>query len=142
MTVQKDQPTSTEEAHEKPLDDRLQALGWGLFIIMIGILWLVPGEDVPESTWLLGAGIIMLGLNGVRCLYGIRISGFTVVLGILALVAGVSGLYGVEASFFPILIILVGVSIILKSFVFKGRCCADFCGTDKTKDEDEGSGCC
>jgi len=59
------------------LNKRLEAIAWGLFLIMIGGLWLLPDETVPEGTWLLGVGVIMLGLNGVRNMYGIKMSGFT-----------------------------------------------------------------
>jgi len=42
---------------------------------MIGGLWLLPDETVPEGAWLLGVGVIILGLNGVCYLYGIKMKG-------------------------------------------------------------------
>jgi len=51
-------------------------------------LWLLPDETIPEGTWLIGVGVIMLGLNAARYMYGIKMSGFTVVLGIIALSIG------------------------------------------------------
>jgi hypothetical protein len=47
---------------EKNLDD----IGWGIFLIMIGALCLVPKDLVPEGTWLMGTGLLLLTLNGVR----------------------------------------------------------------------------
>jgi len=59
---------------------------------MIGGLWLLPDETVPEGAWLLGVGVIILGLNGVCYLYGIKMSGFTIFLGIVALCIGIGAL--------------------------------------------------
>src|SRR3972149_2042115 len=92
MTAQNDQPSSIQDTQKAALNKRLESIGWGLFLIMIGGIWLVPDEQVPEGTWLIGAGLIMLGLNLARYLNGIRMSGFTIVLGILALASGLSDL--------------------------------------------------
>jgi len=120
MTTESDQPTVTYDAGKAALNKRLESIGWGLFLIMIGGIWLVPDEQVPEGTWLIGAGLIMLGLNLARYLNGIRMSGFTIVLGILALASGLGDLAGVDLPLFPILLILIGASILLKP-VFEGR---------------------
>jgi len=114
MTEQNDQPKGNLDAKKSALDKRLDALGWGLFLIMIGCLWLIPDEYVQGGTWLIGAGIIILGLMGVRYMYGIKISGFWLVLGILALVFGLSDFFGLNLPLLPILIIIIGVSIIVK----------------------------
>ena len=79
----------------------------------------MPDETVPEGTWLLGVGIIMLGLNGARYLYGIKMSGFTIFLGIVALCIGIGDLFGVDLPIFPILIILWGLSVVLEPFLKK-----------------------
>ena len=75
MTENKEQSKTKLNEQKKSLDKRLDALGWGLFLIMIGCLWLIPEESVPEGTWLIGAGVIILVLIGIRYLYGIKISG-------------------------------------------------------------------
>ena len=117
MTVE--QKTTWEEAHisfwqKSVLNMRLWFISWALFLIWIGGLWLVPNERLPEGTWLIGAGLIMLGLNGVRYLNGIKISSFTVALGNLALVSGMGRFFGVNLPFFALLLIIIGASIILK----------------------------
>jgi hypothetical protein len=114
MTEQKDQPKSNLDSQKSALDKRLDALGWGLFLIMIGCLWLIPDEHIPGGTWLIGTGIIILGLMGVRYMYAIKISGFWLVFGILALVFGVSDFFGLNLPLLPILIIIIGVSIVVK----------------------------
>lgn len=120
MTAQNDQPSSIQDTQKAALNKRLESIGWGLFLIMIGGIWLVPDEQVPEGTWLIGAGLIMLGLNAARYLNGIRMSGFTIVLGILALASGLSDFAGIDLPLFPILLILIGASILLKP-VFERR---------------------
>ena len=35
---------------------RLDQIGWGIFLVMIGTIWLVPA--VPPGTWLIGTGIL------------------------------------------------------------------------------------
>jgi hypothetical protein len=114
LTEQKEQPQTQQDAQKKALDKRLDALGWGLFLIMIGCLWLIPEERVPEGTWLIGAGVIILGLIGIRFLYGIKISGVWLVTGVLALAFGISDFSGLNLPVFPILIILFGLSIVMK----------------------------
>jgi len=48
------------------LNHRLESIGRALFLIMIGSFWLWnPENRVPESFWLIGIGVIMLGLNAV-----------------------------------------------------------------------------
>lgn len=99
---------------KKILNARIDAIGWALFFIMIGILLLIPEDRIPETSWLIGAGLIMLGGNVVRRLYSIKMEGCTVVLGALALFFGISGVFSLNLPIFPILLILVGGSIVYK----------------------------
>ena len=103
---------SSQPTTRPALDRRLEGIGWALFLIMIGGIGLIP--NVPQGAWLVGTGLIMLGLNLARYLNGIRISNFTVVLGILALLLGIGGMTGIDLPFFPILLILIGADILVK----------------------------
>jgi hypothetical protein len=114
------EPSGPEQDEKKKAQDqRLDAIGWGLFLIMIGGVWLAPEGSVPKGAWLIGTGIIILGLMGVRGLYGIRINKFWLVLGVLALAFGASAVYGVNIPVLPILIVLIGLSIVHKSLTQK-----------------------
>lgn len=104
---------------KSPLDRRLDSIGWGLFLIMIGCLWLVPEGHVPHGTWLIGTGLIILGLSAIRYFNNIRISGFWFVLGIIALALGISDVFGLNIPVLPILIIIVGLNIIIKPLLQK-----------------------
>ena len=86
----------------------------GLFLIMLSGFALLKG--VPEGTWLIGAGLIMLGLNAVRLLAGIRASWFTLILGTIALLSGLGSVYGINIPVGPLLIILIGLAIVVRAF--------------------------
>lgn len=112
-------PAGGEDMQQQALNKRLEMIGWGLFLIMLGGLGLIPGSLVPEGTWLIGAGLILLGLNLARYLNKIPISGFTTVLGVIALLVGVGDFLGVDLPLFPILLILFGAGLLLKPLLEK-----------------------
>ena len=112
--------TLPEDDEKIALGKRLDKAAWGLFLIMLGCLWLIPDEKIHEDTWLLGAGVILLGLNAVRFIAGIRMNGFTIFLGVLGLLLGIGGMFGLDLPVFPILIILLGLSILIEP-LFKRR---------------------
>ncbi len=103
---------SSLDPSKKALDTRLEQVSWGLFLIMLGGLALIP--NVPGGTWLIGAGLIMLGLNVVRQMNGIPMHTFSLGLGVLALLLGVTSLTGVNLPLFPLLLILIGAHIVYK----------------------------
>ena len=94
---------------------RLDQIGWGIFLIMIGAIWLVP--NVPQGTWLIGTGALLLALNVLRYSIGLHWSGVTTVLGVVALAAGVGELTGIRLPLFPICLILVGIGLVLKPLI-------------------------
>jgi hypothetical protein len=120
MNEQGNQPTTAQDGQKEALDKRLDSIGWALFLIMIGCLWLVPQGLVPEGTWLLGTGVIILGITWVRHINNIVISKFWVVMGVIALASGFGKFYGIKLPVFPILLVIVGVSIIAKPLMKKG----------------------
>jgi hypothetical protein len=103
-----------EAAQKQALNKRLEAIAWGLFLIMIGGLSFIPDNRVPQGLWSIGVGIILLGLNAARYYNKIRLSGFTLVLGILALLTGIGDLLGLNLPTLAILLIILGLNLILK----------------------------
>lgn len=89
---------------------RIDAIGWGLLFLMTGVLALVPG--LPDGTWLVGLGILLLGLNAARLRLGIAPEWFTVILGSVALLAGLGEMAGVAIPGFELFLILSGLAII------------------------------
>ncbi len=96
------------------LNKRLESIGWGLFLIMLGGFALVPNQVIPKGAWSIGVGLIMLGLNAARYFYGIKMSGFTTVLGILSLVGGITELAGMTSLEGALLLIILGAYLLVK----------------------------
>lgn len=106
------------------LNKRLENISWGLFLVMLGGLWLVPDQWIPEGSWLIGAGLIMLGLNLVRYIKGIKMSGFTLVLGTIAIFSGISDILRFDLPVFPILLNINWSKYYPASFIGKGLKCS------------------
>lgn len=95
---------------------RLDEIGWGLFLLMTGVLWLLPSDAVPTGSWLIGTGVLLLGMNAVRYATGSGIGVFTVVLGLLALSGGIAERSGVTLPLLAIAIAVTGVALLVKAF--------------------------
>lgn len=106
-----------QDAQKDSLAKRLDESAWALFLIMTGIVWLVPEERLPDGTWLLGTGVLLLALNAARYFNGLAIGGFTTVLGVLALAGGIGERLGIDIPLFAVALLLLGVSILLKPFL-------------------------
>ena len=108
-------PQTTQD--KQALNKRLETIGWGLFLIMVGGMAFVPKTVVREGIWSIGVGLILLGLNAARYYFKIKMSTGTIILGIIALASGVGDLIGVELPILEILLIVAGISIIYKVIV-------------------------
>ncbi len=96
------------------LNKRLETAAWGLFLIMLGGFMYVPETALKKGVWSIGVGLIMLGLNAVRYRYQIRMSGFTTILGIVSVIAGVLQVLGIMSFEGAFLLIILGAYLILK----------------------------
>jgi hypothetical protein len=96
------------------LNKRLETIFWGLFLIMLGGWALIPGETVPKGAWSVAVGLLLLGLNAVRYFNKIHMSGFTTVLGILAILGGIGDMLGWADLDGAFLLIILGAYLILK----------------------------
>ena len=108
------QTTFAKDPEKAALNKRLETIGWGLFLIMLGGFALVPDETIPKGAWSIGVGLIMLGLNAARYFYHIRMSGFTTVLGLLALLGGIVELFGKTSLEGAFLLIILGAYLLFK----------------------------
>ncbi len=96
------------------LNKRLETIFWGLFLIMLGGWALIPSATVPKGAWSVAVGFLLLGLNAVRYFSKIRMSGFTTVLGILAILGGIGDMLGWADLDGAFLLIILGAYLILK----------------------------
>ena len=92
----------------------LDGLAWGLFIIIIGIGWWAGGyyqvDTGPYTA--LGVGLILVALNLTRVAVGIKISKFSLFIGLVALALGGAGILGYALDLFLTILILIGLFII------------------------------
>jgi hypothetical protein len=107
------------DAEKSALNKRLETIGWGCFLVMLGGFMLVPHTVVAEGVWSIGVGIIMLGLNAARYSLRIKMSGFTTFLGILSLLGGILQLAGWKAAEGAFLLIILGVFLLVKPWFDK-----------------------
>ncbi len=111
--------TPGQEQQKLSLDRRLAISFWGLLFIFTGALWLFPQGQVPEGSWLVGVGLIMLALNFTRYLRGIPVRVLVTLLGGLALALGLAQFAGADLPPAPLALIVIGASIIFELFPAK-----------------------
>jgi uncharacterized membrane protein len=99
---------------KSPTNKFLDALAWGLFIVLIGVGWYVGAAyNMDTGPYIaLGVGLILVGLNLARMQMCIKISKFSLFVGIVALAIGVAGILGYALDLFLTVIILIGLFII------------------------------
>ena len=110
-------PEYVQDEEKMALNKRLEMIGWGLFLIMLGGFAFVPYETVAKGVWSIGVGLIMLGLNAARYFLKIKMSGFTTFLGIISLFSGVMQLLGMHTLEGAILLIILGAYLIVRPWL-------------------------
>ena len=104
-----------DQSGDRRRAQRLDEIAMALVLIMTGGLWLAPKGMFPEGTWLAGLGLILLGLNAARRIWGLKTSGFGIIVGLIALAAGIGRVVGQELPLIPILLLILGAGLILKA---------------------------
>jgi hypothetical protein len=107
-------PPEPDKTRNAGLAQKLDAVGWGLFLIWLGIVLLAGAKT---SVALLGIGIIMVGVQLARQFLRIRIEGFWFVVGLLFLVGSLWQLADTRVRLIPILLIVAGVALIVTKFL-------------------------
>lgn len=111
-------PAESKPSH-KMASAHLEELAWGLFLLLTGILWLLPEGQVPAGAWLLGTGLILIGLNAVRYFTGEAVGPFSLLLGVLAFAGGLTEMMGLGLPLLALCLVVVGASIVVR--VLLGR---------------------
>ena len=83
---QVDLATAQELGERNALSQKLDAIGWGLFFIWMGIAFLL---DVGWGWGLLGIAAIILGEALIRRNRNLKVEGFWIVVGFMFLVGGI-----------------------------------------------------
>ncbi|MBX3000290.1 MAG: hypothetical protein KF893_17335 [Caldilineaceae bacterium] len=110
-------PLTIEEVDRSELNKRFQTRAWALFLITTGSLWFLSNVMMIDGLWLISTGLILLGLNVARALNDIETSGFTVIVGLLALSGGLGNLMGVGLPLVPMLIIGLGALTLIRALM-------------------------
>jgi hypothetical protein len=97
---------------------KLDAVGWGLFFIWIGIALLA---NLGWRIGLLGVGILILGGQMARNYWALRFEAFWVLVGALFVIGGVWEMLSVRVGLIPILCIGAGVALLVSTLVGKPR---------------------
>ncbi len=94
-----------------------EGIAWGALFIWWGISVMVP--SLPNGSTAFGTGLILIGLNLARKLGGLPTNGFSITIGILALLWGGLELIGAvvslpfELPIFAILLIALGLIVLV-----------------------------
>ena len=94
-------------------DQRLSQICWGLFLIMVG--GLIYLQNVPPGVWFIGSGLILLGGNAARSLTDIPVRTGELVLAGVFMVVGLSTFSSINLPWLPILLVLIGASLIFRT---------------------------
>lgn len=103
---------STPHGAANDLGGKLGAVGWGLFLLWIGVAILAA---VPSWITLLGVGAIILAVQGARKRAGLPTEGFWVVVGFLFALGGLWDLSGSALRLLPILLIVLGGGVLISA---------------------------
>ncbi len=114
MNAQASQVEGMQVAQGQGARRQIQAIGWGLLLLITGGVLLLPDQHLAEIAWLIGVGLVLLGANAVRYLNGMPTGSGNFVLGIVALGAGLAGIVGVTLPWLPIVLILFGASLLAR----------------------------
>lgn len=100
--------------YNRSLDRQYQSVAWALLFILFGSLSLIPGDQ--NDVFVLGVGLILLGLNAARYLSRLPLNAVTITLGLTAAGAGgavllvrLLDLPRFTLDLFPLLLIALGV---------------------------------
>ncbi len=100
--------------NRRTLNRKLEAAGWGLFFVWVGIALLA---HLGWGAGLLGVGIIVLGAQAARKYFDLKLEGFWVAVGFLFVVGGIWKLFNVQLGLLPILCIVAGVALLGSTLV-------------------------
>lgn len=107
------QITEPRNARAEALDQSLGDFGWGALLVVTGTAWLLPRGLMPDGTWLISVGLILLGLNAARYSLSRQWDGCSLTLGVLAFLAGAGALLHFSLPVLAITLIVVGLLALL-----------------------------
>lgn len=98
---------------ERALAGRIDAAGWGIFFLWVGI------ASLAKLGWgigLVGVGALVMGAQAWRALAGVKVERFSVTVGVLFVIAGFWSLLGLRFELVPLLFIAAGIAILASAW--------------------------
>lgn len=108
---------------QRALNKKYETIAWGAFFIVWGLTSLL--KFLPDGTGTVAIGLILLGLNVARYSSQLPTSGFTITLGVIAVVLGGLDVLRTtlrlpfELPVFAILLIVLGVALLGRELFFR-----------------------
>jgi hypothetical protein len=97
-------------------DQRIDRIGWGIFFMCIGALWLMP-RPLPSGMWLTTIGVLLLAVNVWRVVSGLPLRLSTSIVGAFALLTGIGLLFGVDLPVLALMLIAIGVGTLTEALL-------------------------
>jgi len=102
-------------SEKRVLNKRLETASWGIFFVGLGAILAVQSIykiDIKGGIFTT-IGLLLIALNAMRYQKQIPISMFTLFIGIVTLLIGISDFAGFKLPVFETIIILIGLFILL-----------------------------
>ncbi len=92
----------------------LDGLAWGSFFILLGLVWFISASySIDAGAYVaVGIGLILIGINLIRLNVGIKVSKFSLFIGLIAFALGGAAIIGYSLPLVPMIIILIGLFIV------------------------------
>jgi len=100
----------------------LETASWGVFFVGLGAILAVQSIfkiDIKGGIFTI-IGLVLIGLNALRYQKQIPISKFTLFIGVLTLLIGISDFLGFKLPVFETILIMIGLFILLGAISRRG----------------------
>jgi len=109
-------------SEKKALNRSLETASWGVFFVGLGAILAVQSIfkiDIKGGIFTT-IGLVLIALNAIRYQKQIPMSKFTLFIGVLTLLIGISDFVGFKLPVFETILILIGLFILLGAVSRRG----------------------
>jgi len=104
---------------QQMLNLKLIKFSWALFFILIGGSWILEnmGRIDNSQKWVFiyaGSGGILLLINGLRIIWNLDISKFTIWLGSLGVLFGLAQYYHMDMPLWATIVLIIGIFMLFE----------------------------
>ena len=96
---------------------RLDAAGWGLFFIWVGVVLIA---HLGWGAGLLGVGAVTLAVQVARAFLKLGAQPFWIVVGVLLIAGGLAEFLALQFDLMPALLIVAGLALVVSAVRRKG----------------------